>query len=73
MSMGWSGEVPLADIPALQIRCECCGHIKRMQGRDLRAIAAKGILTVQQLKPKLRCSQCDQRDMYLLPILRAAE
>jgi hypothetical protein len=70
MSTGWSDGAPLTEIAALQIRCECCGRIKRMGGMDLRTLAGKGVASTAQLKPRLVCSECGQRDFDLMPILR---
>lgn len=75
MSVGWSEAAPvpgLGEIAALQIRCECCGHTRRLEGRDLRSLAEKGYATPFQLKPRLVCSQCKQKDFDLMPVLRLA-
>lgn len=72
MSTGWSDAAMLGELPALQVRCECCGHLRRKQGRELRELEAKGIETTAQLKRRLVCSECGQKDFTVTPILREA-
>lgn len=72
MSMGWSDGAALDEVAALQVRCECCGHLRRKQRMELRGLMARGIVSTAQLKRKLVCSECGQKDFTLMPILREA-
>lgn len=70
MSTGWSDDMALGEMAAIQVRCECCGHLRRKQNRELRELTAKGIETTVQLKRRLVCQECGQRDFTVTPILR---
>lgn len=72
MSMGWSDGAMLGELPALQVCCNCCGHLKRKQGGELRKLEARGIETTAQLRRRLVCSECGQKDFAVTPILREA-
>lgn len=70
MSMGWSEGAALDEMAALLVCCNSCGHLRRKQGAELRSLALKGIETTVQLKRKLVCSACGQKDFTVMPVLR---
>jgi hypothetical protein len=73
MGMSWSGAAPapsLYKITALMVRCSC-GHRSTLPRQRLVELAGRGILTTHQLRPRLKCSACNQRDeLDLVPVLR---
>ncbi len=77
MSIAWSeGRVPvppLVDLAALDVRCDACGHSRRLADEQLRAVAEKGFHQVRDLEGKLVCSSCKERHrLALLPFYRRA-
>lgn len=75
MSWGWSsrrGDVRVGDVPAVLVRCEDCGHTKRMAAPKSHAEYAVGAL-----RERMVCSACQAigahgRNLDVVPVLRIA-
>ena len=76
MSRAWSATripvPPLAQLAALDVHCEGCGHSGRLPDETLQGLASKG-LRLHDLEGKLVCSGCRERHrLALLPFYRRA-
>ena len=77
MSLAWSDSrvpvPPLRQVAALDVRCDSCGRIGRIDDDKLIELSQAGFEHMHQLEGKLVCKSCAERHkLALMPYYRKA-